>query len=211
MKQYSGPVMNKIRQNIEAYFSTKASTDAFFNTVFNPKTASGFGLDIWGRIVAQERFIKLDVDAENLGFDEGDANGDWYPFDDGTWFDGHGVTSNYRLSDQMYRLLVLMKAFANISQTTVPNLNRILMNIFGDRGRVHVIDTGNMELKIAFGFQLSPFEKAVMNSGIMPHPGGVMVTMQYINSDDFFGFAGSGFQPFNQKPFFNETQEEVQS
>ena len=213
MRQYGDretqPVINQLRDNIEAYFSTKAFENAFFDAVFNLKTCRGFGLDIWGRIVAQERFLKIEANVETLGFDEGDGNGDWYPFDDGTWFDGEGVTENYRLSDEMYRLLILMKAFANISQTTIPNLNKILMNIFGDRGQVYVVDTGNMEIKIAFGFQILPYEKAIMNSGAIPHPGGVKVTMQYLNPDDFFGFEGSGFQPLNQAPFFNQTKQET--
>ena len=212
MRQYGDrktqPVINQLRDNIEKYFSTKAFEDAFFDVVFNPVTCKGFGLDIWGRIVAQERFIKIDAEVENFGYDE--ATGDWFPFDDGTFYDGEGITANYRLSDQMYRLLILMKAFANISKTTVPNLNKILMNIFGDRGQVYVVDTGNMAINIAFGFNLSPYEKAIMNSGIMPHPGGVRVTMQYLNPDDFFGFNGSGFQPFNQKPFFNQQKQDVE-
>lgn len=202
MKQYSGAVITKLRENIEAYFSTKAFTDAFFNGVFNPLTAKGFGLDIWGRIVAAERYLKLDV-AENLGFDEGNQADDWFPFDDGTWYDGEAVNSNYRLGDDAFRLMVLMKAFANISQTNIPSLNRILMNIFGDRGQAYVVDLGGMAIKVVFNFAMSPYEKAIIQSGVFPHPGGVELTMQYINKN-IFGFHGSQLQPFNQAPFLGE-------
>lgn len=200
MKQYSGPVINQLRENIEAYFSTKAFQDAFFDGVFNLETAKGFGLDVWGRILAKDRYLKLD-EAEHLGFDEGDQAGDWYPFDDGTWFDGESVNSNYRLGDDAYRLILLMKAFANISQTTIPNLNRILMTIFGDRGHVYVVDMGNMAIKVVFNFPLTSYEKSVIESGVFPHPGGVEITMQYINKQ-YFGFEGSGLQPFNLAPFY---------
>lgn len=203
MRQYGDketqPVINAVRDNIEAYFSTEAFTDAFFDGVFDLNTAKGFGLDIWGRILAKDRYLNLDA-AENLGFDEGDQADDWYPFDDGTWYNGESVGTNYRLSDEAYRVILLMKAFANIAQTTIPNMNRILMEIFGDRGHVYVVDLGDMAIKVVFNFPLSQYEKAVIESGVFPHPGGVEITMQYV-SKQYFGFEGTQLQPFNQAPF----------
>lgn len=207
MKQYSGPVMNQVRENIRAYFSTDAAFDAFYNIVFNVDTAKGFGLDIWGRIVAQERFIRIETEEEYFGFDE--ADNDWYPFNDGVFFDGTGATTNYRLSDDAYRLLIKMKAFANLAQTNIPSMNYMLMQLFGSQGRVYVQDLGNMAINIVFDSQPSVFQKGVLNSGVFPHPGGVHVTFQYMNPDDFFGFFGSGFQPLNQAPFFNQTKQEI--
>ncbi len=209
MKQYSGPVITKLIENIEAYFNSEAITQLFYEKIYNPKTAVGIGLDIWGEIVARSRFLKIEQAADNFGFQEGDANGDWFPFNDGTFFDVKGATKNFRLDDESYRLLILMKAFANISQTTIPNINNILSNIFKDKGRVYLVDLGNMTIRIVFEFTVSSYERAVIESDAIPHPGGVKVEFQYLNADNHFGFDGSGFQPFNTKPFYTGQAEEI--
>lgn len=200
MKQYSGPVINRLRQNIAAYFSTEEAINAFFNIAYNVDTAKGIWLDAWGTIVGQTRVLKMSVEQENFGFEEGEL----YPFNEGTFFVSDGATKNYRLADDSYRLLIKMKAFANLNQTTVPNMNMMLMTLFGSRGKVYVVDMGDMEIRIVFNFPLSAYEVAILNSGVIPHPGGVHVNLQYLTGDLYFGFRGSDFQPFNTKPFFSE-------
>ena len=93
--------------------------------------------------------------------------------------------------------LFLLAAFVILLTST------ILMNIFGDRGQAYVVDLGGMAIKVVFNFAMSPYEKAIIQSGVFPHPGGVELTMQYINKQ-IFGFHGSQLQPFNQAPFLGE-------
>ena len=210
MRQYSGKVMTQIRQNIHDYFDADALANLFFKKVFNPKTAQGFGLDIWGRIVARSRFLKIEADTENFGFTEGNANDDWYPFDDGVFYDRGGATKNFRLDDEVYRLLIMMKAYTNISRTTIPSINNVLSQIFADKGKVYVVDLGNMSIRIVFDFMPTAWERAVIESDVIPHPAGVMVEYQYLNADNNFGFEGSGFQPFNTKPFYSESTQTIE-
>ena len=210
MRQYSGSVMNRIRENINAYFNADALMDLFFHNIYNPKTAVGIGLDIWGRIVARSRFLRIEVEAENFGFNEGDANGDWYPFNAGTFYGKEGATKNYRLDDEVYRLLIMMKAYTNLSRTTIPNINRIISTIFADQGKVYVVDIGDMTIRIVFDFMPNAYERAVIESDVIPHPAGVKVEYQYLNAEDNFGFDGSGFQPFNTKPFYSESTQTIE-
>ena len=37
-----------------------ADIETFYNEVFNPKTAHGVGLDIWGRIVGADRYLTVE-------------------------------------------------------------------------------------------------------------------------------------------------------
>jgi len=205
MKQYTGPVITRLRKNFARYFATEDAFNAWYDIAYNVSTARGIWLDMWGRIVGQTRFLKMTVEQENFGFEEGEL----YPFDEGTFFESEGATYNYRLDDESYRLLIKMKAFANLNMPTVPNLNMMLMTLFGDRGRVYVVDLGDMEIRIVFAFPLKAYEIAILNSGIVPHPGGVHVNLQYLTGDLYFGFKGSEFQPFNVAPYFNEENIDV--
>lgn len=197
--------MNRLREDIARYFSTKEAIDAFYDLAFNVSTAKGIWLDVWGRIVGQSRFLRMNVEQENFGFEEGQL----YPFDEGTFYVAEGATMNYRLEDNSYRLLIMMKAFANLNKPTIPNLNMMLMTLFGDRGKVYVVDLGDMEIRIVFQFPLTQYEIAVLESGVVPHPGGVHVNLQYLTGDLYFGFKGSEFQPFNVAPYFNEENLDV--
>lgn len=205
MKQYSGFTMTEIRKRFRDYFATESAFNQFYDIAFNVSTARGVWLDAWGRIVGQTRFLKMNVEQKNFGFDEGEL----YPFDEGTFWSSEGATYNYRLDDNSYRLLIMMKAFANLNMPTIPNLNMMLMTLFGDRGKVYVVDLGDMEIRIVFQFPLKQFEIAVLESGIVPHPGGVHVNLQYLSGDLYFGFKGSEFQPFNVAPYFNEENLDV--
>ena len=87
----------------------------------------------------------------------------------------------YSLSDTAYRKLIMAKALANISATTIPSLNRILNKLFPNRGRCYVQDLGDMAIKYVFEFKLQAFEVAIIEvSGVMPKPAGVSFTTQYL-------------------------------
>ena len=88
----------------------------------------------------------------------------------------------YVLSDNVYRKLILAKALANISSTTIFSLNKILNKLFPDRGRCYVQDLGDMSMKFVFEFKLLDYEVAIVEvSGVMPKPAGVsFTTTQYL-------------------------------
>jgi hypothetical protein len=183
----------------------RADLDAFYNFVWNVETAQGFGLDIWGRIVDIPRTLLIPPDMFNLGFNE--AGPQARPFNEAPFYDGVPPTSEtYFLSDAAYRQLILVKALSNISACDAPTLNRLLQNLFGDRGRCYVNDLGGMALRYVFEFALTAYEFAIITqSGALPRPAGVQSSM--FNSElPLFGFseAGASAAPFGQGVFISQ-------
>lgn len=106
---------------------------------------------------------------------------------------------NFELDNNLYRLLLLTKAMANVSNCTLPDLTRLLNYLFKDRGKVFVFETGIMSMKYVFDFYLSPQERAILSlPGIPPKPTGVGLTIEELPRNKLFGFNKTGFQPFNQ-------------
>lgn len=174
--------------------------DDFFDLIFNVDTAVGYGLDVWGRIVGVNRILKITTPGAYFGFEESEeASG----FNQAPFYSGAALTSNYVLTDQAYRLLILTKAMANISQCSIPVLNQMLLSLFPHRGNCYVTEgvtegpwfgfeeagdaTGfnqasfysgqeidRMVMTYTFDFSLSPVELAIVkNSGVLPKPTGV--------------------------------------
>jgi len=101
----------------------------------------------------------------SLGFEEG---GGWMSFGwgsfgrqfswtngnyvGGSFYFGEGLTSNFRLSDNAYRQLILAKAAANITNGSIAAINGILRSLFPGRGNAYVAE-GNGGQGTWFGFQ----------------------------------------------------------
>lgn len=128
------------------------------------------------------------------------------PFDQAPFYDGLVQTRTVTLADSAYRTLILAKALANISDCTTRSLNRILRLIFGQGGRrCYVQTSNNMTMSYVFEFQLSPVEKTIaLQSGIMPRPAGVRLSIVQIDPSGTFGFAEGEFQPFDQGVFLGD-------
>ena len=208
MRQYAASprIKQLITYNTE-YFSA-SWVDEFYNVVWNVDTAQGFGLDIWGRIVGLEGGRYLQVDAGfYLGF-YSDTTPAWGTFNNGTLFNGKKDTDTFKLEDSAFRLLILAKALTNISDCTVPSLNRMLKALFPGRGRCWVNDLQGMEIRYPFEFELMPWERSIINSDSLPRPGGVLVSVAEIPLETL-GFSeaespgGYDYDPFDQGVFYN--------
>lgn len=175
---------------------TAPGIELFTREVMDIRTAGTWGLDVWGRILGISRTIVLSGDDEVLGF----AGSELQPFNVGTFYQPR-VTQAYTLGDDAYRLLLMLKAAANISDTSVPSLNRLLQFLFADRGNAYVLEVGVMQIRFVFEFDLQPYERAlILRQDVPPKPAGVgyeLFTLAY----PAFGFAGSGLHPFNQGTF----------
>lgn len=178
ISQYSNsPTILALITNMNLYIDPAADLDNFYNVVWNVDTAIGFGLDIWGRIVALPtgRYIYTDP-----------------------------VTV---LNDTQFRALILAKALSNISITSAPAFNQLLNNYFAGRGRCYVSDQGNMNMRYTFEFPLAPYEIQVMTQfGIFLRPAGVGVSIIAF-SFPCFGFSeahSTDYTGFNQAPFAQE-------
>lgn len=168
----NSPVLSGLVQDISDWLDPRVDFQAFYDSVWNVNTATGWGLDVWGRIVGVTRaFIYNAV--------------------------------NYTLGDDDFRTLILVKALANICNSSVPSYNRLLSNLFAGLGRIFVRDNHNMTMSIIAQFSLTPTQIAILaGSGAFPHPGGVGTDLIISPPKKTFGFKGSGMQPFNQGTFF---------
>lgn len=171
-----------------------ANIEQFKKLVWNVETAKGFGLDIWGRIVGVNRNVNTaDTEGEFFGFTQG-----FTPFDNAP-FTGQGTQfGSYRLRDDVYRKLIMIKAFSNIVNATALNINKFLNFIFGKRGKSYFLITGHMTARYYFDFILSPLEKKIVYElDLLPRPCGVLIEYLEMDTSNIFGFYGTGYQPFN--------------
>ncbi len=179
--QYANsPILIKLISNMNEYIDPVVDLDNFFNSIWNVETATGYGLDVWGRIVGVNRVVKISGSLLYFGFSEADdiPLTDPQPFDQAPFFTGFATGDNYSLSDDAYRKLILVKALANITDCSVPAINQILRNLFGELGNAYCTDTGNMTMTYTFDFTISPVDYAIITqSGAMPKPTGVYATV----------------------------------
>ena len=179
ISQYAqSPVINQLIANTNQYFDPTANIDAFYNLVWNVETAVGYGLDTWGRIVGVGRVLTIETGTW-FGFEQAS---DAEPFNQAPFWSGNPVTSNFALSDDAFRLLILAKAAANISDGSIPSINQILMSLFPGRGNCYCTDGEDMTMTYtfaaAFNPPLSPVEIAIINtSGVLPKPCGVATSL----------------------------------
>jgi hypothetical protein len=203
ISQYANSAtITQLVRNMNTYLDPRADFDTFFDCVWNVETAQGFGLDIWGRIVNISR--ELLIPAASLYFGFKDALPGSYPFGDQPFYDGTPpATQTYKLADDAYRQLILVKALANISATNAPAINQLLQNMFAGRGWCYVNDLGGMALRYTFEFDLTPYEFAIMTqSGALPRPAGVNASL-FQSALPLFGFSEAGLSaaPFGQGVF----------
>ncbi len=199
ISQYANsPTLDQMILNMNAYIDPRTDFDAFYNFVWNIKTAQKWGLDIWGRIVNVGRVLKIPASPPQIGFN----NGPGVPFNQAPFNGGVASTQSFSLTDDAYRILILTKALANISEGSIHSINQLLQNLFPGRGRCYVQDTGSMTLRYVFEFVLQPFEQAiVLNSGALPRPAGVQAFAMQVNASTTFAFNGGSGQPFGQGVF----------
>ncbi len=207
--QYANsPTLLQLLANMNDYLDPRKNLVEFYNFVWNVDTAQDWGLDIWGRIVGVSRVIPIPGTSGLFGYNNSNVPPDWQNFGNangggsgGPFFNGEVITGGFKLDDNSYRTLILVKALANIVSTDAPSLNSLVRNLFPGRGRAYTIDRGGMAMTYVFEFRLSTIEYAILAfSGVLPHPAGVLVNVIVVPSG-FFGFRESG----NRQHGFRET------
>jgi hypothetical protein len=189
ISQYNqSPTLQTLLYGINQWLDPTQNIDAFYKLIWNVDTAQGYGLDVWGRIVAVERTI-ANVETGDLYWGFGEASTlSAKPFDTskvklpqggGIFYNGELFTSNVDLHDSDFRTLILAKAAFNICNGSIPAINQILMMLFGKapkRGNAYVVDNQNMTMTYTFEFQPTPVEISIIqNTGVLPRPTGVQV------------------------------------
>ena len=187
----------RMRAVIDAFWraiNPKSDIDLLYKKLVNPRTAEGWGLDIWGRIVAIGRsYLAVEDDTPYFGFDPpGDiVNPRLDNFGNAPFY--KQVLGKVRLGDTAFRTYVFLKALINISNSSLASLNRMVKLLFPD-AEIQVLHTGTMVLRILILSALSSSDKAALDN--LPWlPAGVGLEMYQVVTPTF-GFAGTGLQNF---------------
>jgi hypothetical protein len=156
--------------------------DNFYDMVWNIQTAQTYGLDVWGKIVVVSRQLTVTENQIYFGFNEATSDppvvDDPQPFNQAPFYSGEVLTSTVTLTNDIYRKLIMLKAAANISDCTIPNLNKLLQYMFSEQGRCYVRVDSPMTMSYVFEFSLSTAELAIVqSSGALPAPAGVTVNI----------------------------------
>lgn len=179
LSQYANsPILTSLIESFNSAMDQTRNYNELFDFVWNVVTARGAGLDVWGRIVGVQRVLTISTDTF-FGFEQQQPTVDTFgPNSQGTFYSGTPSTDNFSLSDTAFRQLIFAKAMANITNGSIASLNRILMNLFPNRGNCYVVDDGGMTMTYRFEFILSPLEQAIVSqSGVLPRPVGVAATI----------------------------------
>lgn len=199
--QYSdSPVIISLIENTYKVISPQKDFDVFYKNVFDVRTAVGWGLDIWGRLVACNREIVTgEFQNSYIGFEppKDASNPDLESFNNAPFY-SPAVSQTFYLEDNAYRLLVMCKAMTNISTGTLAEINSILKNVLPDHN-VAVVKVDTMCLRIVIQDYLSAWqEEAFLRLAVIPAGVGYEV---YTLDPKTFGFNGSGLEPFNNGIF----------
>ena len=192
----------RMRAVIDAFWQAinpKSDIDLLYKKLVNPRTAEGWGLDVWGRIVAIGRsYLAVDDDTPYFGFDppEGVKNERLNSFNNAPFY--KQVMGKVRLADTMYRTYVFLKALINISNSSLASLNQAVKLLFPDAD-IQILHTGTMVLRVLVLSPLSESDKAALDN-LSWIPAGVGLEMYQVVTPTF-GFAGTGLKNFNNGTF----------
>ena len=172
----------------------------WYDGMFNPQTAQGAGLDIWGRIVGIGRMLWM-TNTEFFGFAyQLMENFDQAPF----WIESL-AQGQFRLTDEAYRFLIFYKSAANIGRGDMASINALLNSLFeAEHGPAnsYVLEVGPMEIRAVFNFYLSGYEQALLAQyGLLDRPAGVGFSWYQHDPAEMFGFAGQNLQNFDNGIF----------
>jgi hypothetical protein len=184
--------------------------ETFYHDYFDPRTAVGVGLDIWGVIVGADRLIEVDsYDFFGL-LGQNMSNMDNAPF----WVE-KGSTNIYRMSDPAFRELIFLKAYANIADATLPSIKYVINTLYPNGATA--ISAGHMKIRVIFLSYIVPaYSFALLKKyGLFNLGAGVGWEYYIVDPDTTFGFAGSGMQNFDNGIFapydINQVEEESQN
>lgn len=149
--------------------------------VFNLRTANDFGLSVWAIILNMPLTFGIPGTGDRpvFGFDPVGLN-----FNNGNFGrDSAGVAS---LTTEQRRLVLRLRYYQLVTDGTVPHVNRVLKDVFGQG---YVLDPLDMTCRYVFPQALpSLITQVLENFDLLPRPAGVKLEI-LINADEVFGFA----------------------
>lgn len=217
MREFSNsPTMLQLLSCFDQWCDLTQFKDDFLANVWDITQAQGFGLDIWGRILGQSRYLQVvQTPGDNFGFStngESSSGQSWQPWSQAPFYTTSGTVA-FPLQDQYYLQLLLVKAASNIARCDCPSINALMRSMFGDRGRCYVGYDIDDPMNIGYHFEFFPtnVEVAIIESGLFPQPAGTTVNYIYQTALPYspFGFSemNRGADPayvtgWSQGPFY---------
>ena len=172
ISQYANsPIIMALIQNMNDDIDPGVNLDVFYQSIWDINTATGYGLDVWGRIIGVTRNFTI-----------------------------NGVATALSDADFKTLLLVKALAnITDCSAPSLNQLMSNLFATQGrcyvaDVGGMQMIFTFEFNLT-AIDLAI------LTQSKVLPHPAGVGVGVVSAAPASTFGFHGSGLQPFNQGTF----------
>lgn len=144
----------------------------------NIRTATDWGLNLWGKILNVSRIYNV-----------------------------NGVQTT--ISTELYRRLILGKMSLIRSNGTVPEINKYLNFIFSDHTQTSgyaAIVNDNFDMSVYYVLNFTPSEEElalIYSRTFLPTPAGVLDKIYLLDQTTIFGFANTGFMPFNTAPFWD--------
>lgn len=177
-----------------AWYTSKQTDfwQRWVDDVFNLKTANDFGCAVWGVILGIQ--LSLDQpgtgDRQVWGFGPNNLN-----FENGNFGRKSAGVSGLTLEEK--RLVLRLRYFQLITDGTVPHINFILQDVFGQG---YVVDNHDMTMTYVFQTALSSSLRAAFDQfDLLPRPAGVDTNI-VILTDPVWGF-GPENQNFENGPF----------
>lgn len=203
----NSPRLTALVQSFADAIDPEKLSDLFFESVWNIDSAGKYGLDFWGRVVNVGRtlYVPGGQSGDLFGFVE-EGVGNVFGFGQAPFNSIFKLTPNYVLLDDDYRRLILVKAFSNIADRSIPTMNAALLQLFPGRGNVYVSDDGDMRGSFVFGFQPTPLDLAILTqSGAFATPSGVRFGVRVLLPGSLLGFAEEGdfVAPFGTGTFYS--------
>lgn len=176
-----------------------ADIELIFNKMINPITAEGFGLDVWGRIVAIGReYASKDTESPYWGYKAplGIDNPRMRNFNNAPFY--KEITGKVRLSDQAYRTYIFLKAMINIGNGSLSSLNRMISVLFPSVN-ITLLHVDTMVLRLVIQSYLDQSDlDALINLPWLPAGVGLEV---YQVITPVWGLEGSGLETLDNGTF----------
>lgn len=120
----------------------------WFSDVFNLQTANEFGLSVWAIILQLPIIVESNpppASRPSWGFESYHRN-----FDRGNFYTDRG--GSIILTPENARIALRLRYYQLTCRPTVPEINRILNEVFSDYGPVYVEDNNDMTITYQIGF-----------------------------------------------------------
>ena len=179
IRQYfTSPRLRRILEDYRDNLDPTPFIELLTENWLDPRTATQWGLDIWGRIVGVSRYLSVSAD-KFIGYEEaGDLTTDTYGY--AIWYNGFDASgTTLYLADDLFRQLIYAKAWSNNSDRSIRSLNGCLQMLFGSSGGAYAQDNHDGTITIVMNFIPTAAQTAIITqTDVLPVRAGVSYTYE---------------------------------